>query len=145
MNPQAKYAPSNLLQSLPLRYLTSRKIRLARAFFPLLGLLSFAMAQTTSQVTIWKDMYYEGDSVQVPADNHCHALSEFQPDLASQVSSIQIPDGVQCFLTEWQCLSMTEDASTKTIGPPGMSSLYNVDFNDKLVNIACLTPAQNSY
>lgn len=52
MNPQAKYAPSNLLQSLPLRYLTSRKIRLARAFFPLLGLLSFAMAQTTSQVLI---------------------------------------------------------------------------------------------
>lgn len=42
----------------------------------------------------------------------------------------------------WQCLNMTEDASTKTTGPPGMSSLYNVDFNDKLVNIACLTPAQ---
>lgn len=40
---------------------------------------------------------------------------------------------------------MIDDADTKIIGSPGMSSLYNVRFNDKLVNIACLTPAQNSY
>ncbi|RAK89930.1 hypothetical protein BO79DRAFT_254023 [Aspergillus costaricaensis CBS 115574] len=84
------------------------------------------MAQTTPQVALWSDMYYEGDSVQVPTDNDYHALSEFQPDL-------------------WQCLGIIDDADTKKIGSPGMSSLYNIDFNDKLVNIACLTPAQNSY
>ncbi|PYH70098.1 uncharacterized protein BO88DRAFT_453080 [Aspergillus vadensis CBS 113365] len=116
-------------------------VRLAHAFVSLLGLSPFAMAQTIPQVTLWKDMYYEGDSVQVPADNHCHALSEFQPDLTRQVSSIQIPDGIQCYLTEWECLGIIDDADTKIIGSPGISSLYNVDFNNKLVNIACLTPA----
>lgn len=100
MNPQAKYAPSKSLQSLPLRYSTSRKIRFARAFFPLLDLLSFGMAQTTPPVPIscqtnaylvlmyiYHRLLYGATCItketvsQIPAHNYCHALSDFQPDL----------------------------------------------------------------
>ncbi|OJI81810.1 hypothetical protein ASPTUDRAFT_735342 [Aspergillus tubingensis CBS 134.48] len=82
-------------------------------------------------------MYYEGDSVQIPANYGCYSLSQFQPDLTDKVSSIQIPDGVRCYLTHWECESIMVDQDTKIVDAPGLSSLYNINFNDQLEKIAC--------
>ncbi|GKZ23951.1 hypothetical protein AbraIFM66951_009110 [Aspergillus brasiliensis] len=83
-----------------------------------------------NKVTLYSDMYYQGDSVNIPADGECHELPDYQPNLALQVSSIQIPSGVQCSLSNIGCFDGVIDVPGVIVDAPGTNSLYNFDFND---------------
>ncbi|OJJ77923.1 hypothetical protein ASPBRDRAFT_37156 [Aspergillus brasiliensis CBS 101740] len=110
-------------------------VGIASALVPLIA-LPFAMAQTP-QVTIYRDIYYQGESVDIPADGGCHDLAGYQPNLERQVSSIQIPLGFQCILYPIICLGGVIDVDGVTVDAPGTNSLYNYQFNDATVSIAC--------
>ncbi|RDK39495.1 hypothetical protein M752DRAFT_269084 [Aspergillus phoenicis ATCC 13157] len=59
----------------------------------------------TPMVTLYKDTYYEGDCVRIPAD-YCLLLS--RPVPARYVLSIKVPDGVRCYLMETPKVTVDE-------------------------------------